>query len=122
MVSVREKMSTLYKLTLFYEFLQPLFLIITVQMLQNFNHLLISFYYAVNVFCCFCYFHFLMKKKQKCIILCISSITEKSIHIYKKNISLVKNAQQQHFLRVRVLRKNNLDQTLSYFLVCRGHN
>lgn len=65
MVSVREKMSTLYKLTLFYEFLQPLFLIITVQMLQNFNHLLISFYYAVNVFCCFCYFHFLMKKNPK---------------------------------------------------------
>lgn len=54
-------MSKLYKLTLFYEFLQPLFLILTVQMLQNFNHLLISFYYAVNVFCCFCYFHFLMK-------------------------------------------------------------
>lgn len=79
-------MSTLYKLTLFYEFLQPLFLIITVQMLQNFNHLLISFYYAVNVFCCFCYFHFLMKKNKNALFY-VYQVLQRNLYIYIKKTS-----------------------------------
>lgn len=79
-------MSTLYKLTLFYEFLQPLFLIITVQMLQNFNHLLISFYYAVNVFCCFCYFHFLMKKTKNALFY-VYQVLQRNLYIYIKKTS-----------------------------------
>lgn len=75
-------MSKLYKLTLFYEFLQPLFLILTVQMLQNFNHLLISFYYTVNVFCCFCYFHFLMEKKNRNALFYVYQVLQRNIYIY----------------------------------------